>query len=514
LAVVIITCAAHAQTQAPAPSPSTPPAAGKSKKPKIKTPLRYKLKKGDHFRYSVKIIIGPEKQLLEENSETRSASVSFGVFEAGDDGFTLVCEGLKQIKISRPNDPATQLSFLSRWTKDQATNATFLYDAVGRNRSDGSNRLYTPTVGDPATCLFGPHPNATSLFSTRRDAFVYYGDPKDFKSRDPQNISPYNAVQSILYDLKTFGDKTAQVDFKYRLSFAEPIQSLPRIEITGAGTTEFDMKKGIPISGDLRGKATVHLKEPVTWYFSRRFKLQETRQGVVIGSKLSAQVIKRVRALDVPAAQRKPLSAGGFSTALIQLGSVNVVEREKGIEALARAKPVIAQRVHVLTALKALTRDTESQFVRLGAAKAMAIWAQSPARSTSTANRKIDRAQMLKLIRQLTRAKSNTERRDAIRQLAEFPDPAAANALASALESVNRRDAARSLEKLGPVAGDAVAGKLKSENPSVVISVCRILERIGSSKHLPALQKLSAASKSPLIKTTADNAIRAIRQRK
>jgi HEAT repeat protein len=82
-------------------------------------------------------------------------------------------------------------------------------------------------------------------------------------------------------------------------------------------------------------------------------------------------------------------------------------------------------------------------------------------------------------------------RREAITVLERFPDQRAVAPLCKLLLSAeDRNHAVRCLQKMGPMVEDTVIMGLNHSDPAVVQACCQVLERAGTQKSLPELERL------------------------
>jgi predicted Zn finger-like uncharacterized protein len=96
--------------------------------------------------------------------------------------------------------------------------------------------------------------------------------------------------------------------------------------------------------------------------------------------------------------------------------------------------------------------------------------------------------------------------------LVKFKDPRGAEALAARLGSLDHFKAKEALEKMGPVAEDALGGVLLSSgNGTAKITALQILQQVGTRKSVPIVQQ--AMERDQGIKWQAENTIKAIQKR-
>jgi predicted Zn finger-like uncharacterized protein len=96
--------------------------------------------------------------------------------------------------------------------------------------------------------------------------------------------------------------------------------------------------------------------------------------------------------------------------------------------------------------------------------------------------------------------------------LVKFKDPRGAEALAARLGSLDHFKAKDALEKMGPVAEDALGGVLLSSgNVTAKITALQILQQVGTKKSVPIVQQ--AMERDQGIKWQAENTIKAIQKR-
>jgi dienelactone hydrolase len=100
--------------------------------------------------------------------------------------------------------------------------------------------------------------------------------------------------------------------------------------------------------------------------------------------------------------------------------------------------------------------------------------------------------------------------RDILDFLAEHPDPVAATAVAKLL---NDQLARHCLRRMGPVAEDAVIGRVPSEDERVYLAAVELLGDIGTEKSLKVLRKAVFESRNPQVKAAAKTAVRRITER-
>jgi len=82
-------------------------------------------------------------------------------------------------------------------------------------------------------------------------------------------------------------------------------------------------------------------------------------------------------------------------------------------------------------------------------------------------------------------------RREALAVLERFPHPRAVVPLCELLLTAEDRDqAVRCLQRMGPMVEDTVIKGLSHSDPAVVQACCRVLERTGTQKSLPELERL------------------------
>ncbi|MBN1912526.1 MAG: HEAT repeat domain-containing protein [Pirellulales bacterium] len=99
-------------------------------------------------------------------------------------------------------------------------------------------------------------------------------------------------------------------------------------------------------------------------------------------------------------------------------------------------------------------------------------------------------------------------------KLGEFRDPRAAKAVTALLQDATyRRDAYECLEKLGPLAEDALIKMAASGDPTACMAAVELLGKVGTSKSLPVLRAVATRG-YPAVRETAKLAIRLVMQRK
>ena len=103
-------------------------------------------------------------------------------------------------------------------------------------------------------------------------------------------------------------------------------------------------------------------------------------------------------------------------------------------------------------------------------------------------------ARTAEIVPQLLPALADQEpaiRREAIAVLERYPDQRAVVPLCELLLTAEDRDqAVRCLQKMGPLVEDTVIKGLNHSDPAVVQACCRVLERAGTQKSLPELERL------------------------
>ena len=105
-------------------------------------------------------------------------------------------------------------------------------------------------------------------------------------------------------------------------------------------------------------------------------------------------------------------------------------------------------------------------------------------------------------------------RREVMLALGRLGDARAIAPIAARLKNdFDRHWAVEALQKMGPIAEDAVLEQLDHSDEDVRMAACEILTVIGTAKSLPALQRL-ADDNMVFVKHLAQAAIRAIRARK
>ncbi len=96
--------------------------------------------------------------------------------------------------------------------------------------------------------------------------------------------------------------------------------------------------------------------------------------------------------------------------------------------------------------------------------------------------------------------------------LVKFKDPRGAEALAARLGTLDHFKAKDALEKMGPVAEDALGNVLLSNgNGTAKITALQLLEKVGTRKSVPKVQQ--AMERDQGIKWQAENTIKAIQKR-
>jgi predicted Zn finger-like uncharacterized protein len=100
--------------------------------------------------------------------------------------------------------------------------------------------------------------------------------------------------------------------------------------------------------------------------------------------------------------------------------------------------------------------------------------------------------------------------------LVVWATPTEAPALAAALSNPSpevRKNCLQALEKFGPSAEQPILNRLENNDKTSRRELCALLGRIGTKASLPALERIAATDSNPVVKRTAEGAVRAIQER-
>lgn len=247
--------------------------------------------------------------------------------------------------------------------------------------------------------------------------------------------------------------------------------------------------------------------------------LQHSNRGLVIGLIAAAAVLvlllgggivvvvllSRRSDIGAPAAVagvEEPLNGDAVSRALQQLKSADPNKRREAARKLKDMLPD-ERRAEVFKALEPLLNDTDI-FTRKFATEAIGVWANK------------DAVPIL-----LKAMQDRDTRHEAMKALGRLKDERAAEPIAARLEVLmDMHSAEEALIQMGPIAEKSVLARLNSADVHVRMTVCRILDEIGTKQSIPALEKVIAAGKDPfsglnhLVAMRAEQTIRVIKARR
>jgi predicted Zn finger-like uncharacterized protein len=152
-----------------------------------------------------------------------------------------------------------------------------------------------------------------------------------------------------------------------------------------------------------------------------------------------------------------------------------------------------SKRAQVLLALANVAVDNTDPFSRDAILNALAKWADAT------------------VVDALVRSLRDGVNDRVVEALVRLRDPRGAEGLANRLGTVDHQKAMAGLRKMGPAAEDAVANQLTSNNGTIRVEACRLLEHVGTRKSVPRLRE--AMQKYPELKFDGEKSIKAMEKR-
>jgi S1-C subfamily serine protease len=197
-------------------------------------------------------------------------------------------------------------------------------------------------------------------------------------------------------------------------------------------------------------------------------------------------------------APSQPLTDQDLDDILRVLASKDYPQMMGALGRLTAAKPVDAQRPRVLKALEPLP-EIHEWHIDINSTKALGIWGTK---------------ETVPLLVKLVPTDNVFVRHEAIRALGLLKDERAAGPVAQRLIPLqDRMVAGQTLKQIGPAAEKAVWPLLKHNDLFVRHEACKVLGDIGTQQSLVLLGQ-AAGDQNGLVRMAAQNALRAVQQRK
>jgi serine/threonine protein kinase len=197
----------------------------------------------------------------------------------------------------------------------------------------------------------------------------------------------------------------------------------------------------------------------------------------------------------LPPAVKTPNDPNFYARNLADLAVWDKARQAEALERLAKAEPTQPLREPIVAEMKRLAADPTAS-LRRAAVTGLARWGGVGTLDVLSGAMRDDDASV---------------RRTAFEAAASLKDARAAKAIAGAMER-DRSAAGAALRRMGAVAEEAAIGLLDSSDMWVRLEGVRVLEEVGTSRSLPALQK-AARSTDGLVKMGAERAIKAVESR-
>jgi hypothetical protein len=471
--------------------------------------LTYAFKSGERYVYDVQI----EAQTLDVD-EKLSGESSYKVMsiDANSGQITLVhSAGLTQTRRQRPGRPLGPPPWTTGIIRDLNRPREVVIDPAGHVVRQQTKSELPYRLGNIWSLAIVPFEKGQEKWQVQRDIQLTDAQIEYWLPRSREDAREVARPAKEIVDF-AIGEKKADllnIETKYAMATVEQLEGLPRLELKGAGTIEFDTKLGIIRS--LQEKLTLRCNDPnitikvpvsvsVKWLSpeqvaQRRAAQEAQMQRLAIeGPKAAAAARQAAEESRKP----KPIDNPGLNAALAAIQQQDKSKVLDALRTLSASAPIDARRPEVARVLVGLI-DQVDDFVHLEAIKALGRWGTVD-----------DVPRLIKLLDD----KDIFIRSSAIEALALTQDPRAAQALAAQMEDFQLRlPAAEALKSMGAMGEKAIWPLLKHKNWELRLQACEILSEIGTEKSQQALAAL-AQDDNPLVVQSAANARRQIEERK
>jgi hypothetical protein len=282
------------------------------------------------------------------------------------------------------------------------------------------------------------------------------------------------AKEQINYTvLKSDKDKV-DISKKYSLLSIPEEGKASHFEMTGDGQFTFDMVEGVIRSLSMKYECRENEKNVIRKYpITLTYRLLSAEELAERQKKA-----EEARAAAEKAQAPKEFEPGERDRLLKDLKSTDTHRIQTAADRLAKA-PADDKPGDVSEALAQLLSSSD-KWVQKSAAQALAVWAVPEAEDA------------------LIKASQSEDvfvRNPSIEALAKLKTTKAAEAVAAQMYQQNsRREAAKALKAMGPIAEDATINLLKDRDQWVRAEACSVLGEIGGKKSLKALRDLSPKS--------------------
>jgi hypothetical protein len=304
----------------------------------------------------------------------------------------------------------------------------------------------------------------------------------------------YSAEAVTICDVRALTEAGVEIARTYSLKTVQTIEGEPVMELTGAGTIVLDRNRGVPT------EVTYALR------FQEREDNREQRYPIRFACKLLDEAelrtqgeqaeAARAAAAAAAAARRAPPTPAEREALLADLQSADKERARRAMNILRHKAP--EKPDGTLAEALAGWLENGDPFVRQLAVETLANWA-TPAEIPA----------LLKVLEG-----NGFDARAAGRLLGDLREKRAVPILAAKLSDTSWRfEAGSALRAIGSPAENAVLKLLKDKDWGVRLEVCRVLQQIGTTDSLKALDAVAAADENPLVQQTAILAAQAIRAR-
>lgn len=368
-------------------------------------------------------------------------------------------------------------------------------------------------LGTFASLLLEPLPEKESASWTRTEkTWLAVGQGSGFMGlrllehplppfgRDNQDRESLACEETSTFTRGEGGKETASHRREYRLMTLQKVAGEPRYELNLAGTQVADSRTGLPLEISLKGslvsrRENITARIPFTVFIHRITDAEVARQKE---DQAKAAREARARADEEARKRKEPFSKEERAAILGKLASpesriVREALRELNKREPEKADPAISARLAILL-------SGSDRFLAMEAARAME---HHGAEAESGA---------------LVKAMETTDifvANACLKALGRLRNKKAAGPVASKLSNLSlRHAAAEALKAMGPMAEEAVAAHLKSDDWNLRMTACEILAVIATEKSSKSLKKLAETDENNLVKMKAREALDALARRK
>lgn len=458
--------------------------------------LRYRWEQGRRYSYSMRIEADSRDQV-----ETFAGTISYQVRSTTDAGADLAFDG-RLAPSRRIKNPArgfavgppryTSYSPYTAIGSSQGvpTEHVLRVDAQGKVQNSFGDLQLPYMLGSLSRIMLVPLDGAAEKWQTAdRTTVKIYAESSFPRARfgpfaEDDEVSSLDAKEQSTFVREKFEKEQATIRKEYELKSTESHNGEPKVELTGSGTIVFDNRLGLPVSLEFIATLT-----RVDTNFYQRTPLRISAQLLS-----EAQIEKRPEE-PRPGQEKQPLDAAALERLIGDLKSGDDRRTREATTKLEAALP--GDRRAEVARLLEEQLDHKDNYSRQRAMRALVVWCGDES------------------VPRLLRALDDeffTVRWGAMEALTRLKDPRAAHPIAERYQR-DRIKAAASLRGLGHIAEDAASSLLADKEWSIRNDACAILKDIGTATSVPALEEAARRDENALVRSSAQSALAAIRER-